>query len=70
MASYSVDPTKKTTNNTQNPYDFAGVSVSQLSLIRCNALPNYRQNHLLHLIKEPQAQDSRSELPNNAWEPP
>ena len=33
MQSFALDPSKKTSNNTQNPYDFAGVSVSHLSTI-------------------------------------
>lgn len=69
MASFTVDPNKKTTTNVQNPYDFAGVSVSititvQIASFAC------RPNHLPHLTREVQLQEQMSALLSNAWEPP
>ena len=43
MSKFSIDKTAPNVNNTQNPYDFNGVSVSQFSrLILCSLNPHHQ----------------------------
>ena len=43
MSKFSIDKTAHNVNNTQNPYDFNGVSVSQFSrFIPCSLNPHHQ----------------------------